>query len=80
MSETTILLHEIEAFLTATRLAESTFGRKCVNDGKLVSRLREGRTVTLEKASAIRRFMREYRPPSPAVPAPSSPTMAEAAP
>lgn len=59
MSETHQLLHEIETFIGSARMAASTFGRKAVNDGKLVGRLRSGSTVTLEKASRIRSFMRE---------------------
>lgn len=62
MSETDQLLHEIEAFIGIAEMAASTFGRKAVNDGKLVGRLRDGRTVTLEKASRIRAFMRERIP------------------
>lgn len=58
MSETRLLLHEIEAFIGSTAMAASTFGRKAVNDGKLVMRLRAGSTVTLEKASRIREFIR----------------------
>ncbi|KAB1068874.1 hypothetical protein [Methylobacterium planeticum] len=58
MSETSQLLHEIEAFIGTTDMAASTFGRKAVNDGKLVTRLRAGSTVTLEKASRIRAFIR----------------------
>jgi hypothetical protein len=52
------LLGEIEAFCRRHALAESTFGRQSVNDGKLCSRLRSGRNVTLETAEKIRDFMR----------------------
>lgn len=59
MSETSALLQEIEAFIARADMAASTFGRKSVNDGKLVGRLRSGSTVTLEKAARIRRFISE---------------------
>src|SRR5205814_6475817 len=36
---------------------ESTFGRRAVNDGKLVNRLRFGRRVTLETAGRVRDFI-----------------------
>ena len=36
------VLGEIRDYCRATRTAESTFGRRVVNDGKLVSRLRDG--------------------------------------
>lgn len=57
MSETAKLLAEITAFLRRHRMAESTFGRKAVNDGKLLARLRSKGSVTLEKAAQIRRFI-----------------------
>lgn len=61
MTEEQILLSEIEAFLSrsgeSALMAESTFGRKAVNDGKLVRRLRDGNTITFEKARQIRLFI-----------------------
>jgi hypothetical protein len=59
MDETQQLIREIEAFLRSTGMAESTFGRKAVNNGKLMARLRAGSSVTLDTASQIRRFMAE---------------------
>jgi hypothetical protein len=53
------LLHEIEAFCRRSGIAESTFGRQAVNDGKLCVRLRDGKDVTLETANRIRAFIRE---------------------
>ena len=38
-------------------LAESTFGRRAVNDGKLASRLRNGGRITTETLDRIRGFM-----------------------
>ncbi len=52
------LLTDIEAFCRRNALAESTFGRRSVNDGKLCFRLRSGKNVTLETAAKIRDFMR----------------------
>ncbi|MEJ0093786.1 MAG: hypothetical protein WDN46_10185 [Methylocella sp.] len=57
MTDTQSLLDEINRFLASGAMAESTFGRKAVNDGKLVARLRRGGSVTLESASRIRSFM-----------------------
>jgi len=54
------LAREIDLFLNSTGMAESTFGRKAVNDGKLLSRLRSNGSVTLEKAAQIRRFIAGY--------------------
>ena len=53
------LLAEIEAFCRRFGIAESTFGRQAVNDGKLCVRLRNGKDVTLETAAKIRGFIDE---------------------
>ena len=42
-------------------LAESTFGRRAVNDGKLASRLRNGGRITTETLDRIRGFMASNR-------------------
>src|SRR5690554_1276107 len=57
------LLLEIESFCRLSGMAESTFGRLAVNDGKLCMRLRSGKDVTLETAKKIRSFINENRPP-----------------
>ena len=49
------LLAEIAAFCQRIGMAESTFGRRVVNDGKLVSRLRFGGRVTTIRSTASRR-------------------------
>ena len=51
------ILNEISDFCRLAGLAESTFGRLCVNDGKLVSRLRDGGSVTLDTLGRLRAFM-----------------------
>ena len=55
MSET--LLDEIAEYCRRSRMAESTFGRLAVNDGKLVSRLRLGGRLTTDTAERIRAFI-----------------------
>ncbi len=55
------LLNDIEAYCRRTKLAESTFGRQAVNDGKLCARLRSGKNVTLETAEKIRDFIGRSR-------------------
>jgi hypothetical protein len=63
------VLREIADFCRRTGLAESTFGRRAVNDGKLTSRLRNGGRITTDTLDQIRAFMtvpREadaFRPP-----------------
>lgn len=58
------LLREISDYCRASRIAESTFGRRAVNDGKLVSRLRFGGRITIETANRIRNFIADHPPGS----------------
>lgn len=51
------LITEIERYCQRAGLAESTFGRLAVNDGKLVSRLRQGRGITLKTMLRIRSYI-----------------------
>src|SRR5258705_2651710 len=53
------LLQEISDYCRQTGLAESTFGRRAVNDGKLASRLRNGGRITTDTLDRIRTFMVE---------------------
>src|SRR5258705_4134329 len=55
------LLQEISDYCRQTGLAESTFGRRAVNDGKLASRLRNGGRITTDTLDRIRTFMVENR-------------------
>jgi hypothetical protein len=55
LSET--LLRNIAEFCRRARMAESTFGRLAVNDGKLVSRLRLGGRVTTDTVERVHAFM-----------------------
>ncbi len=54
------ILLEIGEFCRGAGLAESTFGRLSVNDGKLVSRLRDGGSVTIETLARLRHFMTNH--------------------
>ena len=61
MTETARLLADIEAFLVRTGMRASMLGHKCgANDGKVVDRLRNGRTVTIDTAAAVRAFIDDY--------------------
>jgi hypothetical protein len=55
------ILGEIREFCRATQTAESTFGRLAVNDGKLVSRLRDGARITTGTLDKVRAYLAEYR-------------------
>jgi hypothetical protein len=79
------ILSEIRDYCRATQTAESTFGRLVVNDGKLVSRLRDGARITTGTLDKVRAYLSEYGtvPPSankpPAVAKPGNGALAAAA-
>jgi SAM-dependent methyltransferase len=54
---TEALLREISDYCRRVGMAESTFGRLAVNDGKLVSRLRTGASVTIDTMERVRGFI-----------------------
>ena len=54
------VLGEIRDYCRATRTAESTFGRLVVNDGKLVSRLRDGARITTGTLDKVRAYLSEH--------------------
>ena len=56
MSKDQLLTAVIE-FCKKYKMAESTFGRKAVNDGKFVSRLRTGARVTPETFEKVKKFI-----------------------
>jgi hypothetical protein len=72
MNEAAELLREIEAWCRSTGTAESTFGRLAINDGKLVSRLREGKNVTLRTYRRVRDFIAGHPPDPIAVATPAA--------
>src|SRR5579871_93343 len=74
------LLRDIAEFCRRARMAESTFGRLAVNDGKLVSRLRLGGRVTADTVNRVHAFIARLPQdtvngtPAPVLLAPSQPT------
>ena len=68
-----VLLQEIADYCRRARMAETTFGRHAVNDGKFTSRLRYGGRVTLETVQRVQDFIAAHPPPgnAPAPPAPA---------
>jgi hypothetical protein len=51
------ILGEIRDYCRSTQTAESTFGRLAVNDGKLVSRLRDGAWITTGTLDKVRAYL-----------------------
>ena len=62
MSEKSALLEQIEHYCQIANIAESTFGFLAVNDGKLCSRLRGGKDVTLATAQKIQSYISQHTP------------------
>lgn len=60
------LLDEIGRFCRRIGVAETTFGRLAVNDGKLVGRLRFGSGIRPKTRDRISKFMHDYRGARPA--------------
>src|SRR3954469_22335580 len=54
------LLGSISEFCRQTGMAESTFGRRAVNDGKFVARLRDGARVTPETLQRVNQFITRH--------------------
>jgi SAM-dependent methyltransferase len=61
------ILGEIRDYCRRTRTAESTFGRIVVNDGKLVSRLRDGARITTGTLDKVRAYLSEHHGEAPAL-------------
>jgi hypothetical protein len=57
MQEAVGLLDSISEFCRRANMAESTFGRRAVNDGKFVSRLRDGARITPETLERVSVFL-----------------------
>src|SRR5260221_6792974 len=55
------LLSEIADYCRRVGMAESTFGRHAVNDGKLVSRLRIGGRGSMGTLERVRTLLSEHR-------------------
>ena len=56
------LLAEIVSFCQRASMAESTFGRRAVNDGKFVPRLRFGGRVTTQTVDRVHAFIEDMSP------------------
>src|SRR5215468_5535033 len=62
------LLETIAEFCRRSGVAESTFGRRAVNDGKFVARLRDGARITPETLQRVSTYMGRYGVTVPASP------------
>jgi hypothetical protein len=55
------LLRQVEDFCRKAGMTEASFGRRAVNDGKLVTRLRQN-TITLNTVDKIEAFLADQEP------------------
>ncbi len=62
------LLDSIADFCRRIGMAESTFGRHAVNDGKFVARLRDGARITPETLERVRIYMAQHGAAAPSAP------------
>jgi hypothetical protein len=62
------LLHTISEFCRRANMAESTFGRRAVNDGKFVARLRDGARITPETLERVSTFLGTHGIQAPVAP------------
>jgi hypothetical protein len=62
------LLDSISAFCRQYGIAESTFGRRAVNDGKFVARLRDGARITPETLERVSAYMTRHGAAAPRSP------------
>src|SRR5881394_1225491 len=56
------ILSQISEFCRLADMAETTFGRRAVNDGKLVHRLREGKRITIDTLDRIQAYIASSTP------------------
>jgi hypothetical protein len=78
VDEQRALIEEIEGFCRRRGMAESTFGKQVVNDGKFVGRLRDGKRVTTATVARVRRYLHERDGGSPRIAATASRAAMEA--
>ena len=57
MNDTEVLLAQIEQTCRRLGMAQTTFGRQAVNDGKFVGRLQQGGRVTMQTIERVHRFI-----------------------
>ena len=58
MMEISTLLKKIDVYCQRYGIEETTFGFRAVNDGKFVSRLRNGKTIQLKTLNKVLSFLK----------------------
>ena len=55
------IIADIEAFCRQVGMAQTTFGRRAIGDGKFVARIRSGGRMWPETEQRVRDFMASFR-------------------
>jgi hypothetical protein len=66
------LISKIQAHCQAAGMAETTFGRVAVNDGKFVGRLRAGKQITLATLERVEAYLAKNSTEAAQAPSPHS--------
>jgi len=64
MTDAETLLTQIDEACRRLKIAQTTFGRQAVNDGKFVSRLQQGGRVTVQTVERVHRYIAQQGGPS----------------
>ena len=64
MTDAETLLTQIDEACRRLKIAQTTFGRQAVNDGKFVSRLQQGGRVTVQTVERVHRYIADQGGPS----------------
>ena len=64
MTDAETLLAQIDEACRRLKIAQTTFGRRAVNDGKLVSRLQQGGRVTIQTVNRVHNFIAQQGGPA----------------
>lgn len=55
------IIDSVEAYCKAFGIAETTFGKRAVNDGKLLARLRDGKSISIDTYNRIQAAIAEHK-------------------
>jgi len=54
-------LARCEAFINSTGMTATEFGERASSDRNLMTRLRAGKNITLDKADAVLKYINDYK-------------------
>jgi hypothetical protein len=57
------IIDSVERFCREQAIAETTFGKRAVNDGKLLARLRDGKSISIDTYNRIMKVIEDGAAP-----------------